>query len=76
MIPPKPPNTCWEGCCWLLLPKPKNLVEVLGAGAEAGDGAAAGRASLVVDAGVSAAAGAGAAAAAGAAPPTPPVKAT
>merc|ERR1712058_111315 len=34
MIPPKPPNTCWEGCCWLLLPKPKNLVEVLGAGAE------------------------------------------
>merc|ERR1719369_542425 len=69
MIPPKPPNTCWEGCCWLLLPKPKNLVEVLGAGAEAGAGA--GRASLVVDAGVSAAA-----AGAGAAPPTPPVKAT
>merc|ERR1719228_745475 len=59
MIPPKPPNTCWEGCCWLLLPKPKNLVEVLGAGAEAG------RASLVVDAGVSAAAGAGAAPGAG-----------
>merc|ERR1719244_413661 len=61
MIPPKPPNTCWEGCCWLLLPKPKNLVEVLGAGAEAGAGATA---------------GAGTAAAAGAAPPTPPVKAT
>merc|ERR1712126_419363 len=62
MIPPKPPNTCWEGCCWLLLPKPKNLVEVLGAEAEAeagdgaGAGAGAGRASLVVDAGVSAAA--------------------